>query len=74
MTDTSESKTQRVREKAQMERDIRDHNRRVRQIEECVWCDGDVPEEDFSTKYASAGGALHGPFCSSDCYWEWMDS
>jgi len=49
-------------------------NRNVRQREECLQCGDDVPEKDFSAKYAGAGGVLAGPFCSSECYWRWMDS
>ncbi|SEN04861.1 hypothetical protein SAMN05216388_1001243 [Halorientalis persicus] len=64
----------RLREQAAMERDARDHNRKVRQRDECRVCDGDVPEKDFPTKYAAAAGCLAGPFCSSECYWRWMNS
>ncbi|WP_435346331.1 hypothetical protein [Haloarchaeobius sp. HRN-SO-5] len=71
MTDAQRS---RLREKAQIERDIRDHNRRVRQLEACDVCGGDVPDEDFSAKLAAAGGCLTGPFCSRECYWRWMNS
>jgi len=71
---TSGTERERLREKAQMERDIGDHNRRVRQLDECDVCGDEVPEEDFSEKYAAAAGALAGPFCSSECYWRWMNS
>lgn len=73
-TATGGTERERLREKAQMERDIRDHNRRVREIDECDVCGDEVPEEDFSEKYAAAAGALTGPFCSSECYWGWMNS
>ena len=50
------------------------NNREVRQRDECLYCDDEVPDEGFSAKYAGAGGVLAGPFCSSDCYWGWMNA
>jgi len=39
----------------------------------CEQCAGSVPEsDDYSWKYAQAGGLLAGPFCSSGCYWDWL--
>ena len=38
----------------------------------CDWCGHAVPSEDFSTKFAQAGGVLAGPFCSSRCYWDFI--
>lgn len=58
---------------SKMEQGRREHNREVRQRDECRVCDGEVPDEDFSKKFAAAGGCLTGPFCSPDCYWRWMN-
>ena len=48
------------------------HNVEVRNRVYCQECRRSVPERDFATKYASAGGVLTGPFCSSDCYWAFL--
>jgi len=49
-------------------------NKEVRERDECRHCGDTVPDEDFPTKYAGAGGVRAGPFCSEDCYWGWMNA
>ena len=49
------------------------HNAEIRQRTDCIWC-GDRADDDHECKYAAAGGILEGPFCSSDCYWAWMNA
>jgi hypothetical protein len=56
----------------QGKRTLREQNQQVRDREHCEQCGDRVPDEDFSTKFAQAGGCLSGPFCSSECYWEWL--
>ncbi len=57
----------------QMEQNLKEHNDEVRARDKCLVCDLEVPEQSFETKFAAAGGALTGPFCGSNCYWEWMN-
>lgn len=75
MTPDSTSATNTDREKASLEMDIENahHNARKRREEQCSMCGEAVPEQDFSAKFAGAGGVLAGPFCSRDCYWRFMD-
>jgi len=49
-------------------------NRQVRNRTACRSCAGSIPESDeYSWKYAQAGGCLAGPFCSRECYWTFMN-
>lgn len=56
-----------------MDREREEHNRKVRDRDECVECGIAVPSVEYGGKYWSkfmaAGGHLHGPFCSRGCYW-----
>jgi len=58
---------------ARMVRDRRQHNGRVRGRQYCVECDVSVREGEYAgeywSKYMAAGGVLHGPFCSRECYY-----
>ena len=58
---------------ARMERNLKEKNDEIRARDHCLVCEHEVPERDFETKYAAAGGALAGPFCGSKCYWRWMN-
>ncbi|TQQ78572.1 hypothetical protein EGH24_13705 [Halonotius terrestris] len=57
-----------------MEQRRLEHNREVRDRDECLQCGySDIPSDEFSFKYAAAGGVVEGPFCSPGCYWGWMN-
>lgn len=61
-------------EMARMEQQRREHNEEVRSRQYCQVCSVSVRERDHPFKYAAAGGAITGPFCSDDCYWKFMVS
>lgn len=71
-SDSSGKTTYREAQMERMEQKRKERNAEVRDRDECLQCDGDVPNQDFETKFAAAGGVLAGPFCSSECYWEWL--
>lgn len=61
-------------EMEQMEQRREILNKVVRRRSFCVVCDDGVPSHEYGGKYWSkfmaAGGHLHGPFCSRECYWK----
>ena len=47
-------------------------NEEVRQRQYCQHCGISVKEEDYTYKYAQAGGHLTGPFCGKGCQLRWL--
>lgn len=56
----------------QQEIELTHHNALKQRQKWCEWCRHAVPREDYSTKFAQAGGVLAGPFCSDRCYWDFI--
>jgi hypothetical protein len=53
---------------------ITEYNRRVCERDECEECGGEIPNGTATHRYAQASGVIAGPFCSSNCYWEFIGS
>lgn len=52
---------------------FRHQNAEVMDRTECLMCEGSLPwSDEFSWKYAAAGGLLEGPFCSKECHFDWL--
>lgn len=54
------------------QRELEQHNDEVRSRQYCKVCSTSVRDRDYSHKFAAAGGALTGPFCSRECYWTFL--
>lgn len=59
-------------EMARMERELQEHNDEVAGRQYCKVCSVSVREGEYPHKFAAAGGAIAGPFCSEDCFWRFM--
>lgn len=63
----------REQDMAEMEIDMDHHNALIQREEWCECCGRAVPADDYSWKFAAAGGVLAGPFCSNRCYWRFIN-
>jgi len=55
-----------------MERERKQKNAEVRDRPYCKECRRAVPDRDYNHKFAAAGGFLAGPFCSRECYYNFL--
>lgn len=66
------TEAQREEKMAKMRERMERQNEETRQQTECEVCGDPVPEVDFDKKFMQAGGALSGPFCSAECFWDFL--
>lgn len=53
-----------------MENKRKRENRDTKRKINCIQCGQFVESSLYQYKYMTAGGVLHGPFCSMSCYYE----